>query len=156
MKQKKLVRLLICVLAIMLVIGMGVAALATASGDINNDGQITVLDAQLIAEANAGLRQLTDDQKLAAAALTVRELIQQILVWRNANVYLAENGSDDNAGTQNAPYATLDKALEQVADGGTIHVIGTVVVDEAFRFPDLDKSVTISGGSLDFSAYSTG
>lgn len=80
MKQKKLVRLLICVLAIMLVIGMGVAALATASGDINNDGQITVLDAQLIAEANAGLRQLTDDQKLAAAALTVRELIQQILV----------------------------------------------------------------------------
>ena len=48
MKQKKLVRLLICVLAIMLVIGMGVAALATASGDINNDGQITVLDAQLM------------------------------------------------------------------------------------------------------------
>ena len=35
-------------------------------------------------------------------------------------------------------------------------MIGTVVVDEAFRFPDLDKSVTISGGSLDFSAYSTG
>lgn len=152
MNKKNVLRLLICITLIALVIAMGAVALATNTGDINGDGKITAFDAQMIAEGQAGLRQLTDEQKLAAAGLTVRELIQQILSFKEVNVYLAENGSDDNSGTEAAPYATLAKALEKVPDGGTIHVTGTVAVAESFRFPDLGKSVTISGGTLDFSA----
>lgn len=35
-------------------------------------------------------------------------------------VYVASNGSDTGAGTSTSPYATLDKALSSVVDGGTI------------------------------------
>lgn len=156
MKQKKLFRLLICALAVALTIGLGVAAFAMSSGDVNGDGKVTAFDAQLIAEANAGLRTLTDQQKEAAGGMGVRELVQYLLNDRDLNVYLAENGSDDNSGKANAPYATLEKALAMVPDGGTIRVTGSVTVADTFRFPDLNKSVTISGGSLDFSAYPTG
>lgn len=152
MNKRNFTRLLICVLAVALIAGLGLAAFAANAGDINGDGKITAFDAQMIAESNAGLRQLTDEQKAAAIGLTIRDLIQQILTRRAPDVYLSESGSDDNNGTEAAPYATLAKALEKVPDGGTIHVTGTVAVAESFRFPDLNKSVTISGGTLDFSA----
>ena len=69
--------------------------------------------------------------------------------------YVATNGSDDNAGSQDAPFATLAKALAEAQDGDVIHVAdGTyqptapVLVDKAVEIVgnDADRSqVTFDG-----------
>lgn len=156
MRIRKFVGLLIGALTVTLILALGLTAFAVSTGDVNGDGKITAFDAQMIAEAKAGLRQLNGDQEAAAGGLTVRDLLYHIFGGTSQNVYLSETGSDNNYGTADAPYATLETALKRVADGGTIHVTGTVSVADTFRFQDLGKSVTISGGSLDFSAYPTG
>ena len=43
-------------------------------------------------------------------------------------VYLSATGNDNVDGTKSSPFATLDKAIETVADGGTIHVDGQCYV----------------------------
>ena len=58
-------------------------------------------------------------------------------------VYVAANGSDEGAGTSDSPYATLDKALTEVADGGTIQLKDTITLDS---WTAHGKSVTITGG----------
>ena len=63
-----------------------------------------------------------------------------------ATVYVSANGSDENAGTSAAPYATLDKALSAVADGGTVTLQDTVAID---GWAVHNKTVTITGGTLD-------
>ena len=66
-------------------------------------------------------------------------------------VYVAANGSDEGAGTSDSPYATLDKALTEVADGGTIQLKDTITLDS---WTAHGKSVTITGGILDASGDS--
>jgi hypothetical protein len=44
-------------------------------------------------------------------------------------VYVSSSGSDNGAGTNLSPYATLDKALTEIADGGTIILKDTVTVN---------------------------
>ena len=66
-------------------------------------------------------------------------------------VYVAANGSDEGAGTSDSPYATLDKALTEVADGGTIQLKDTITLDS---WTAHGKSVTITGGVLDASGDS--
>lgn len=61
-------------------------------------------------------------------------------------VYVSANGSDENAGTSAAPYATLDKALSAVADGGTVTVKDIVAIN---GWAAHNKTVTITGGTLD-------
>ena len=58
-------------------------------------------------------------------------------VWVNAST-----GSNDNDGTSNAPVKTLDKALELVNDGGTIHTAGSFTVAS---YLVIDKNVTFTG-----------
>lgn len=43
-------------------------------------------------------------------------------------VYVSSSGSDDNAGTQTAPYATLAKAVEAAEDGATIYVMSDLTM----------------------------
>ena len=47
--------------------------------------------------------------------------------------------------------AGFTNALETLEDGGTIHVNGTVALAADFQWDDHDKSLTITGGTLDFS-----
>ena len=156
MKNKPIFRVLMVLLALALTAALGVVAFAAHSiADVSGDGKITVFDAQLLAEAATGHRVLTDDQQAAAAGLSIQDLLDHILGGTRQTVYLSESGSDSNYGTADAPYATLETALARVSDGGIIHVTGTVAVDKLFRFPDLDKSVTIRGGTLDFTALSS-
>lgn len=63
-------------------------------------------------------------------------------------VYVATNGSDEGTGTSDSPYATLDKALTEVADGGTIQLKDTITLDS---WKAHGKSVTITGGGFDVS-----
>lgn len=59
-------------------------------------------------------------------------------------VYLSADGSDENDGTQSAPFATLDKAIDTVADGGTIHISGVCYVRS---WTPHGKSVNIVGNN---------
>ena len=49
------------------------------AADLNCDGKISAFDAQILAEANAGLRQLTDDRLNALYDLTPADIIDYIL-----------------------------------------------------------------------------
>lgn len=59
-------------------------------------------------------------------------------------IYLSAGGSDENDGTQSAPFATLDKAIDTVADGGTIHISGVCYVRS---WTHHGKSVNIVGNN---------
>ena len=80
MKNKKLRRILAFLLAAVLTAGICISAGASSvPGDVNGDGKVTVFDAQLIAEANAGKRELNEEQQLSAKGLSVREIIDVVL-----------------------------------------------------------------------------
>ena len=65
MKRNSVMRLLALALALVLVGSLALSALAdTVIGDLNGDGKVTVFDAQLLLESQAGLRQLNTDVKL--------------------------------------------------------------------------------------------
>ena len=49
-----------------------------AAADLNGDGRISAFDAQLLAEAKAGTRQLTDDQWAALGALLPQDILHYI------------------------------------------------------------------------------
>ena len=68
-----------------------------------------------------------------------------------ATVYVSSSGSDSNAGTSNAPFVTLDKALTEVVDGGTIILQDSITVN---GWAPHDKQVTITGGTLNVSTLS--
>jgi len=63
-------------------------------------------------------------------------------------VYVSSSGNDNGAGTDASPYATLNKALEEVADGGTVVLKDTVVLS---NWAAHGKTVTVTGGGLDVS-----
>ena len=63
-------------------------------------------------------------------------------------VYVSSTGSDENAGTADSPYATLDKALTEINNGGTITLKDTVTIDS---WTAHGKTVTITGGGLNVS-----
>lgn len=74
----------ICLLAVLLAVILGTTAVLGAVaagklGDVNADGEVTVFDAQLLAEDAAGVRALTQEQRLAAGSHTAQSLQEQIL-----------------------------------------------------------------------------
>ena len=44
------------------------------------------------------------------------------------DIYVSRDGSDDNAGTQGAPYATLVKAVTEAKSGATIYVMSDLTM----------------------------
>ncbi len=67
-------------------------------------------------------------------------------------VYLSAEGDDTGDGTSASPYATLNKALEEVSDYGTVQVVGTYALASDFSWTAHGKTVTITGGTLDATA----
>ena len=56
-----------------------------------------------------------------------------------------EQGDDTNGnGSQESPYATLAKAVNKVADGGTVYVMSDLTMTESARF--YGKDITITSG----------
>ena len=68
-----------------------------------------------------------------------------------ADVYIATTGVDTNAGTEAAPVLSLNKALELVRNGGTIHIVDRYTAPADFVWKNHGKDVTITGGTLDLS-----
>lgn len=65
-----------------------------------------------------------------------------------SNVYVnGTSGSDTSAGTQRAPIKTFEKAMELVARGGTIHVLGSITVNDDQVWDLEGQNVTIKRGS---------
>ncbi len=60
-------------------------------------------------------------------------------------VYVSTNGVDSNIGTISAPFQTLEKALDEVFDGGIIVLQDTVTID---TWEKHNKEVSITGGTL--------
>ena len=69
-----------------------------------------------------------------------------------ADVYVATTGIDTNAGTAEAPVLSLNKALELVKNGGTVHIVDSFTAPAGFVWDNHNKDVTITGGKLDLSA----
>ena len=57
-------------------------------------------------------------------------------------VYVRSDGSDSNAGTQTAPYATLAKAVKEAEDGSTIYVMSNLTMTKCARYYDKDLTIT--------------
>ena len=65
-----------------------------------------------------------------------------------AEVYVSAKGDDTNGnGSQKSPYATLAKAVNKVADGGTVYVMSDLTMTESARF--YGKDITITSGDDD-------
>ena len=95
---------------------------------------------------------------LSLCALTMTGLALGNIQWQEVvaettTVYVSSNGSDDNAGTANSPYATINKALSIVPNGGIISLQDTVSVT---GWSAHNKTATITGGGLDVTALTDG
>lgn len=69
-------------------------------------------------------------------------------------VYVSATGTDANDGlSADAPVKTLSRAIDMVADNGTICLVGTVSAGESWKAHD--KTINITGGTLDFTTMDT-
>ena len=66
-------------------------------------------------------------------------------------VWVSTSGNDSNAGTSGAPLKTLDKAMAAVDNGGVINLSGSFALG---KWDASEKTVTVKGGTLDFSGAS--
>jgi hypothetical protein len=66
-----------------------------------------------------------------------------------ATVYVASNGDDAGDGSQSAPYATLEKAVEQTVTGGVIIISGSISPQSGWSGSPFniacDKKITLEG-----------
>ncbi len=95
--------------------------------------------------ANVGIRRFDDPGIAAEYGLSFSGKIKL------STVYVSSTGSDDAIGTEAAPVASLEKAVEIVEDNGTVHIVDTVA--GAKGLPTKAGTVTITGGTLDLSAF---
>ena len=72
-------------------------------------------------------------------------------------IYVSESGNDENAGTESAPVATLNKAISLAKSGDTIRVVGTIKVHpgetesgHTVVGSSHSKKLTITGGTINF------
>ena len=102
---------------------------------------------------------------LALSSLTVNvfainedadlDMGDDVIIQKATDVWLSSSGSDSNDGkTQSTPFKTLNKATYAVADGGTIHIVGTYTVDSSTVWSDKrpNANITVTGGTLALSA----
>lgn len=87
-------------------------------------------------------------------AKAIFELIcshQSTLDTIQRTVFVSSEGDDSSKGTIDAPFATFDKALAEVPNGGVIWVKDTVTVASDFEWKERDYAITVTGdGALNF------
>lgn len=96
--MKRTTKLLCTILAIVLLLTLGVSA-AVQVGDVNGDGKVTVFDAQMLLEAQLGLRQLTEDQLTNKGDASVQDVIDQVLRAEPAQTEPGETDPELDADT---------------------------------------------------------
>lgn len=90
---------------------------------------------------------------LVAVGFAFGNLQSTEVVAETTTVYVSSTGSNENTGTKNSPYATLNKALSVVPNGGVISLLDTVAVT---GWSEHNKTATITGGGLDITAMTDG
>ena len=101
----------------------------------------------------------TLDGTKVAGETAVKTVNQGILAASAGKVvYVSDNGTDSPGyGTSAYPFKTLNYALEQVSDGGTVYITDTLTITDNNSWSAHNKTVTISGAgesssaTLDFS-----
>lgn len=88
---------------------------------------------------------------ILAVILLLSMLPVGALAADNADIYLSTTGNDENAGTVGAPVFSLNKAMELVTNGGTVHIADSYTAPADFVWDNHEKDVTITGGKLDLS-----
>ncbi len=73
-----------------------------------------------------------------------------IIANPRSTLYVSMAGSDDNPGTQAAPFATIQKAIDEAADGATIHVGAGEYAENVV----IDKKVTLIGAGSGYDGLS--
>lgn len=84
----------------------------------------------------------------ALVPLTIQATVNPVSAVSAQTVYVSSSGSDSNAGTENAPYASLNKAIASVANGGTVVLQDTVTLGS---WNTHNKTLTVTGGGLNTS-----
>ncbi len=127
--------------------------------DINEDGTATATDLTLLRQkliatyANSSFFQVAADIN-KDRVLDIRDLISFKKYLSRKVVYLSDDGNDSNVGdSETAPVKTLDRAIEQVYEGGSICIVGKYTAASTWK--KHFKSVEITGGIYDASALST-
>ena len=101
--------------------------------DLNNDGNENGIDLVCLKKRLLGIETYTEPSK--------------------SEVYLSDNGNDLNTAASPATAAaSLNTAIELVADGGTINIVDTYTLPDDFAWESHEKSVVITGGIFDASA----
>ena len=79
MKNRKWIGAVALALAIVLTVGAVISVgAANVVSDVDGDGRITAFDAQLIAESNAGSRQLTEQQAASGKGVSVQGILNYV------------------------------------------------------------------------------
>lgn len=93
--------------------------------------------------------------KKAISILLAAVMLLCALSSLTLNVFAEESVTLSTTDTS-AAYNNLNTAIKNTPDGGTITILGTYTMPSSFSWVDhIDKSVTISGGTIDMSAVST-
>lgn len=128
--------------------------------DIDESGSADATDAVILRKRLLGKDCGTMFNEIAAdvntdGTLNIKDLVALKKYFVRMVVYLSDNGDDSNSGdSENASVATLNRALEQVYEGGTIYITDTYTVDSSFIWKKHLKAAVISGGTLDATAVS--
>lgn len=85
---------------------------------------------------------------LLAAAFLVCGLAPARAWAANGAVYVSADGSDDNSGTREQPYATLAKAVDAAEDGDTVYVMSDLTMTESARFWNKHLTIASDGGTF--------
>ena len=116
MKNRKWIGLLCLALAVVLTAGAVLSAAAAGMvSDVDGDGRITAFDAQLIAESNAGKRQLSETQLSSIKGVSVRNILNFLLGDPDIDV-----GDTDGDGVQEIYTVAGLQQLREVPDGNYI------------------------------------
>ncbi len=115
-------------------------------------GANTVLTPEAKEALSAEAEEIVDKYASLIAAATSTEAVSEYIEAAKAelnalfgfltpaNVYVSENGDDNNFGTLDSPVATLDHALALVQSGGTVYVMTDLTLT---NYNLIDKDVTI-------------
>ena len=89
--------------------------------------------------------------------IDICDLVSASLLVKMADVYVDASGTSAIAlsGESNV-YASLNDALYYVSNGGTVHIVGSYIASSSeFVWNTHNKTLTVTGDTLDFSDFST-
>ena len=85
----------------------------------------------------------------ADSIIDIKDLVAIKKYFVRSVVYLSDNGDDKNIGDNpSLPVATLNRAIEQVYEGGTVYITDNYTMSNDFSWKNHFKSVEISGGVI--------